>query len=252
MKKCAIIIPALNPTEALIEYVNELIHKGAKQIIVVNDGSLDECSSIFAKIESLPRCTVLTHEVNRGKGRALKTAFQYILKNHSDLHGVITADADGQHAIVDVVRVADALVKEDEALILGARDFSGAHVPFRSVLGNRSMNFLFHLLFRMKLQDTQTGLRGMTLKLLERFIHLKGERYEYEINMLIFARVQNVKMIEVPIQTLYFDRNSSSHYKAIKDSVKVCHRLLTGFVQSSSKKNPQLLADKMEGKTNEG
>lgn len=252
MKKCGIIIPALNPTEALIDYVNELLDKGARQIIVVNDGSIHDCSTVFSKIQLLPRCTVLTHERNRGKGRALKTAFQHILENHRDLHGVITADADGQHATFDVVKVAEALVQEEEALILGVRDFSGDHVPFRSVLGNRSMNILFHLLFRRKLQDTQTGLRGITLKLLEKLVHLKGERYEYEINMLIFAQVQNVNMIEVPIQTLYFDRNASSHYKAIKDSMKVCHRLISGFVQTASKKNLHSISEKMEGKTNEG
>lgn len=251
MKKCAIIIPALNPTEALIDYVNELLTKGARQVVVVNDGSIDDCSKIFSKIALLSRCTVLTHEKNKGKGRALKTAFRYILENCHDLHGVITADADGQHAISDVCKIANALEKEEDALLLGVRDFSDTNVPFRSTFGNRSMNFLFRHLFQADFQDTQTGLRGITMELLKKVVNVKGERFEYEINMLIYAQVQKVKIIQIPIQTLYFDRNSGSHFKVIKDSLKIFNRLISGFVQTSSK-GPYAVMEEIGGNTNEG
>lgn len=72
MINCAIIIPALNPTKSLVDYVNRLLAEGAAQIIVVNDGSNEELTHIFTELNAIENCTVLTHEKNKGKGRALK------------------------------------------------------------------------------------------------------------------------------------------------------------------------------------
>lgn len=248
MRNFVLIIPALNPPESLISYVGELLKHGVKQIIVVNDGSNEKCQYIFDKIETKPRCTVLTHRENRGKGRALKTAFQYVLEHHSDLPGVVTADADGQHAVEDVLKVGEALEEQKEALVLGVRDFHSAGVPFRSILGNRSMSILFRLLFGTHLEDTQTGLRGIVMNHLKKMVYLKGERFEYEINMLVYAKVQGIPFLEVPIQTLYFDKNSGSHYKAIIDSMKVFHRFIVGFFRSLSRKDVSFWEEKVEGK----
>src|SRR6478752_7355107 len=113
MINCAVIIPALNPTESLIEYVKTLAND-VQQIIVINDGSKQELADIFTELTNISRCTVLTHEINKGKGRALKTAFQYFLTDHSELNGVITADADGQHSIPDVIKLAEELSNTEE------------------------------------------------------------------------------------------------------------------------------------------
>ncbi|MFX0559957.1 glycosyltransferase family 2 protein [Tepidibacillus infernus] len=233
MKKYAIIIPSLNPTESLVHYVQSLLEKGVAQIVVVNDGSQLECNDIFSKIKKMDRCTVLKHELNLGKGRALKTAFQYVLENHSDLAGVITADADGQHSVEDVYKVAKTLENSDEQIVLGVRDFRQANVPFRSYIGNRITSGIFEFLFHHKLGDTQTGLRGIPQEILKQLVELKGERYEYEMNMLIYATKIKMKITEVPIQTLYFDHNKGSHYKSIVDSFKVLSRLISGFLQYS-------------------
>lgn len=233
MNNFAIIIPALNPTTSLIHYIKQLFVEGAKQVIVVNDGSKEECTDIFTELSKIEGCTVLTHQKNRGKGRALKTAFAYFLKHNHDMAGVITADADGQHSIEDVGKIARALVDHHQGIILGSRDFGEAGVPLKSFLGNRVTSTIFQCLYGTKLKDTQTGLRGIPKDELPWIIELKGERYEYEINMLIYARKMNVKILEVPIQTLYFNNNSGSHYNPLADSLKVFMKLISGFLYYS-------------------
>jgi glycosyltransferase involved in cell wall biosynthesis len=232
MNNCAVIIPALNPTEGLIDYVRTLA-KDIQQIIIVNDGSKKELTYIFAELMDIANCTVLTHEINKGKGRALKTAFQYILTYHSDLSGVITADADGQHSITDVLKLARELPETNKGILLGVRDFSETNVPVRSYIGNRVTSFLFQLFYGGRLEDTQTGLRGIPNQIVSQLAALKGERYEYEINMLIYVRKMNLKIKEIPIQTLYFDNNSGSHYNSVMDSIKVFTKLFSGLLKYS-------------------
>ncbi|KQL53048.1 hypothetical protein AN964_05670 [Heyndrickxia shackletonii] len=231
MKKCAVIIPVLNPAEDLIHYVAALLSNGVPQIIVVNDGSNKELIPIFEKLDAMERCTVLTHAVNRGKGRALKTAFAYFLEHFKDLVGVITADADGQHTVKDVCRIADALEGNDEGIILGVRDFDEVDIPKRSLIGNKLTSFIFRLLYGYNIKDTQTGLRGIPTNVLSSIIKLQGERYEYEMNMLIQAKKMNLTISEVPIETVYFNNNEGSHYNSIVDSTRIFIRLITGFLQ---------------------
>ena len=230
-EQCAVIIPALNPPIHLIDYVKTLQGKGATRIVVVNDGSRAECVDVFKEISSYNGCTVLTHQTNKGKGRALKTGFAYCLEQFDDVLGVITADADGQHAAEDVGKVTDALTTHD-GIVLGVRDFSEPHVPVKSYIGNRMTRYIFQLLSGQKLKDTQTGLRGISIKELPWMLKLKGERYEYEMNMLIHAIRTNVEIVEVPIQTLYFKGNSESHYRAVRDSLKILKQLLFGAAKS--------------------
>lgn len=229
MRNSVIVIPALNPSETLIDYVEELLQKGSALVVVVNDGSTLELTYIFEQLSTMERCQVLTHDVNRGKGRALKTAFEYILTIDTDLKGVVTADSDGQHSVEDIENIAEALETGERSLILGVRNLNAEHVPFRSTLGNRLTTFFFDWLFGYRLEDTQTGLRGIPASELKTLVQLKGERYEFEINMLIYARRNRLPFHEIPIETIYFNNNEGSHYKSIRDSVKIFRRMLREF-----------------------
>lgn len=138
MYNSTLIIPALNPTPHLIEYVSKLIACGFKKIILINDGSNKACCEIFEKLNLHPECDILTHAVNMGKGRALKDAFNYYLCTYADeFAGVITADSDGQHSVEDVIRLDEAMGKEPGALHLGVRDFDDPSVPPKSKFGNK-------------------------------------------------------------------------------------------------------------------
>ena len=129
-----VIIPSLNPDEKLRKTVSDLIAVGFDDIILVNDGSAPESVQNFPT--DVPECTILTHEVNRGKGAAMKTAFRYYLESARKTVGVITVDGDGQHIAEDVLACAREMCAQN-AVILGVRDFSEPQVPPRSRIGNR-------------------------------------------------------------------------------------------------------------------
>ena len=213
-----IMIPALNPDQKLTNYVKQLANEDFCEIVVINDGSSDKYDPIFDEIAVMEKCTVLRHKVNRGKGRALKTGMDYVLKNHPDCVGIVTGDADGQHRLKDTIRVAKELLRDDNRLILGSRNFNSPDIPARSSFGNKVTSGVFAVMFGQKLMDTQTGLRGIPLKM-----------FEYEMNMLIECRKHKIEIYEIPIDTVYIDENSSSHFNPIIDSVKIYLLIFRSF-----------------------
>lgn len=225
----AVVIPALNPDDKLIAYVDELQASGFDKIVVINDGSTTHVH-IFPELEKRKVC-VLTHVVNQGKGRGLKTGINYLLNAYSpsELTGLVTADADGQHSAEDTVKVA-ARLKEGAGLVLGTRDFSQENVPFKSRSGNRITTAVFSFFYGKKISDTQTGLRGLSYDFLKSCLAYPGERYEYEIAMLIGAVSEGLEIAEVPIRTIYYENNQNSHFSAVRDSARIYKVILAkGF-----------------------
>ncbi len=223
MKNAYIIIPALDPEEKLVSYIKELLDADFSDIIVVDDGSSPEHKPIFDQIKEKYDCTVITHSHNMGKGRALKNAFEHFLRipSVSEFEGVICVDCDGQHTVNDVCKIYDELCKGENELILGSRNFDLGNTPRKSVAGNKSVRLLFKLLCGLDLNDTQTGLRGIPTSLLPEYKNLKGERYEYEMNMLILSAHNKIPVKEIPIETVYIDENKGSHYRPFADSVRI-------------------------------
>lgn len=227
---CIVMIPALDPGPDLAAYAAALLARGPEALVVVDDGSGPGSREVFAALEALDRCTVLRHPVNRGKGRAMKTAFAYIL-NQSAWTGcaVVTADADGQHDAADVCAVGRAAREEGGKLVLGVRNLRLPSVPARSKVGNRLSSWAFHSLYGVRLEDTQTGLRGVPWELLSWCGEIKGERFEYEMNMLIRAARERRELREVTIQVIYFDNNRGTHLRAVRDSWRVFLVLASGL-----------------------
>lgn len=234
-KKAVVIIPALEPGDELIPYIDELITAGLEKIIVINDGSNPTYDPIFNAISEKSECVVLKHAINLGKGRALKNALNYYLNmtDYSDYCGVITADSDGQHGVKDVLALQDELCLEKKELILGVRDFDDEKVPFKSKYGNRITRTVFSLFHGVKLTDTQTGLRAIPNSIIPGYIDLFGERFEYETNMLVYTAINQIPFKEIPIETVYLDNNSGTHFNPIKDSIAIYKLLFSTFFKFS-------------------
>lgn len=230
VNKIIVLIPALNPDTKLINTVEELMKKNINDIIVINDGSNEKSIDIFKQIEN-KGIKVLVHDINKGKGRALKTAFEYILEKSPDCVGVVTADADGQHATGDIINIINELDKEKDKLILGARAFD-KNVPLKSKIGNVATRTLFKIAYGISLRDTQTGLRGIPMSYIKKLIDIEGERFEFEMNMLIETKVNNIEIKEITIETIYIDNNKQSKFKPIKDSMKVLNTFLKYILSS--------------------
>ena len=238
MDNIYIVIPAYEPDEKLTAVVEELYNETDCKLIVVNDGSGEDKRAVFESING--RAVLLEHEHNRGKGAALKTAFAYIKENVSGSYGVITADADGQHKTADIMRIADALEAHPDRLIMGCRKFTG-DIPFRSRFGNNMTRAVFRFAAGVGVSDTQTGLRGFSGSLTNFMLGLSGERYEFEMNMLLEAAREGIAFFEVPIETVYINDNKSSHFKPVRDSLRIyrdiikfsCSSLLSFLVDYS-------------------
>lgn len=227
-----IVIPAYNPDNKLLKLIESLHTLGLKDILIVNDGSNNSSKKIFEKIQQTYKIELLTHAVNLGKGRSLKTALNFCLDRYKGkLVGVVTADADGQHKSEDIKLIIEKLTKNKDSLVLGTRKFEGK-VPFKSKAGNLLTVWLFRFLTGIHVSDTQTGLRGIPLSYIPICISMEGERYEYEMNMLINTLTSDINIVEEDIKTVYLNGNKSSHFNPIIDSIKIYKVLFKFFLSS--------------------
>jgi dolichol-phosphate mannosyltransferase len=221
-----VLIPAYEPNDRLTELVTALASDArVDRIIVVNDGSTANCQPIFDAVSRCPNTLVLTHPVNRGKGAALKTALREAMSAPPDAVAV-TIDADGQHRPDDMFAVLEALTTHREALILGARRFDLSNVPLKSRLGNTITRSITSYLIGQRITDTQTGLRAFHRQHFETLAKIDGDRYEYEMNVLLACGKLGIPLVEVPIETVYLDNNAASHFNPVLDSIRIYKRIL--------------------------
>jgi len=227
----AIIIPSYEPSYKLISFTKNLLKNNSK-IIVVDDGSGIEYQNIFNQLKKM-NIVVLHHEKNLGKGKALKTAFNYCLNNDkNNLVGVVTTDDDGQHSVKDVLKIFQALKQNNNNLILGIRMFD-KNVPFKSKFGNFITRYIFFFVTHRWLHDTQTGLRGIPFSHLKKLTAIPGNCYDYEMNVLLLAKKLNFKIKEITISTIYIDENKRSHFNPIKDSFKIYLTIISFIFKKS-------------------
>ena len=232
------LIPAYEP-DAKILGITEELRKRKMDIVVVDDGSGPDYAELFDKLAV--GATVLTHAANRGKGAALKTGLEYINRYMAysetvmtgsgavSVYGrdtvIVTVDADGQHLPDDVLRVAEIAAVRRDALVLGSRALD-EEVPARSKFGNTVTRHVYSAATGVRVHDTQTGLRAFHRDMIPRLLEIKGERYEYEINMLMQLAAEGVPIIEERIETVYEDNNSGSHFRTVGDSFRVYKEIL--------------------------
>ena len=198
-----VIIPSYEPDERLISLLEDFRSQGIRDVIIVNDGSGDRYDEIFGRVRAIldeTGGTLLSHDVNRGKGRALKTGFSYVLKHYPSAVGVVTADSDGQHSTECILSVMKKLREKPDSLVLGVRTFDQEDVPWKSAFGNKLTMKILGYVSGVSVSDTQTQM------LLE-----TAGKYEIE---------------EVPIRTIYDSKeNHQTHFNPLKDSVRI-YRIL--------------------------
>ena len=221
-RQIPVIIPAYEPDEKMIILLERMQQADIKEIIIVDDGSEGEqYQKLFRRAQQEFSCEVIHHAVNLGKGRALKTAFNYCLNHYENLLGVVTIDSDGQHKVEDMMACMEKMLKYPEALILGCRDFRKSGVPLRSSFGNIMTSKVFKYLVGAEISDTQTGLRGISVAFMKHLMNVKGERFDFETNMLIETKEIGIPIVEVGIETIYLEENKSSHFRPIRDSMQI-------------------------------
>ena len=216
--RSVVLIPAYKPDQRLPQLV-ELLRGQGVDVLVVDDGGGETFQPLFERCAALG-APVVRHAVNLGKGRALKTGLNEIILRWPDANGVITADADGQHTPEDIRKVADALRENPRSLIIGGRTFAGK-VPWKSRAGNAITRAVFRIATGIRIHDTQTGLRGIPRETVGWMLAMPGERYEFEMNMLLQLRERMLPSLEVPIETVYIEENASSHFSPFRDAARI-------------------------------
>ena len=225
----SVVLPSLDPDDKLTAVIDGLLQYGFTDIILVNDGSKPENLHYFEDAASQhPEIHLLHHEVNKGKGAALKNAFRWFLENRPDGRGVVTVDGDNQHHPEDTRACCEHMLATGH-VVLGCRDFNQADVPGRSSFGNKTTSLIFKVFCGMTISDTQTGLRAIPRKALETFVNVKGERFEYETNMLLAMKDNGIPFDEVKIRTVYIEENKSSHFRVVRDSWRIYKLILAHF-----------------------
>lgn len=218
----AVLIPAYQPDSVLISLVQAL-HRENFRLIVTDDGSGPAYADIFSAL--LPYAEVLTCPENRGKGHALKCALRHLAADPQGCRAFITADADGQHTVADILRVREALLSGGR-FVLTTRTLHGKSVPLRSRVGNDLSRFFFSLAAGCFLEDNQSGLRGFSTDCLPWLTEIGGEKYDYEMNVLLYAARQELSITQLSIETVYLDGNQSSHFDPLHDTLRIYRRML--------------------------
>ncbi len=229
-----VVIPSYEPDERLITLLEDFRTQGIRNVIIVNDGSGEAYTEIFDRAQAILRDlggTFLVHEVNRGKGRALKTAFEWVLENAPEAPGVVTADSDGQHTVDCIRAVMQRLREQPKALVLGVRTFDGENVPWKSAFGNKLTMKVLSYVSGVRVSDTQTGLRGIPRAFMRDLLDVPGERFEFETQMLL-ETAGRYPIEEVPIRTIYDSKeNHQTHFNPLKDSVRIYRILGAKFIK---------------------
>lgn len=228
VKRAVVIIPAYQPSDALVRTVSQL-HDARLDVVVVDDGSGPNYDAIFSQLPE--KATLLRHSENKGKGAALKTAYAHVA-NEQLARLVVTADADGQHSASDIQNLIAVYQKHPGSLLLGVRQFDESHVPLKSRLGNVITRKVLSFLTAQTMTDTQTGLRAFDANILPFMINVSGDRFEYETHVLLACSRAGIPIVEEPIQTIYEEGNPSSHFDPVRDSFAI-YKEIAKFMSSS-------------------
>lgn len=232
MNKYIALIPAYEPDEELLALLPRLREAGF-ETVVVDDGSGEGYAHLFAEAEKYGR--VISYTPNRGKGYALKQGFEYILGAYGESCVTVTVDADGQHRSSDALKLCMRAEEQPQTLVLGSRSFTG-DVPARSRFGNNVTRTVFHVCSGKRIFDTQTGLRAFSGKLLPMMLGIEGDRYEYEMRVLLVLAHRGIAIEEIEIPTIYINENSASHFRPGRDSFRIYKEIFKFSLSPKSRK----------------
>lgn len=229
MVQVAVLIPALNPDQQLVQLIRKLqqVQSDLLAFVVVDDGSDNSHQPVFHKLAQFhePKLHILHHVQNQGKGAALKTGLNYCLQHFPQIRGIATMDSDGQHTVTALQSCLQQFQKNPQHLVIGTRQFN-QKIPFRSRFGNLLTSGLVRTFTHQDISDTQTGLRVIPVAYAQQLVHFPGNHYEFEFDMLLKAKAAGVTVTETPIPTIYLNGNRASHFRVVRDSLAIYSRFL--------------------------
>ncbi len=231
MEKIVVCIPAHNPTRSLNLLLERLMEYPFCRFVIVNDGSDAQSYEVFKKAANFEKVDVLHLKQNGGKGNAVKTALQFIMKNIPSIKGVLTCGADGQHEVKDIIKVASTSRVFEDGIILGMRDFDSEHISVLHRMHSQTMALLFKLLFKKRVVDFQSGLRFLPYHQLQWIKSCPGDTYNFDTNVLIEAIHREVPIYELPIGKVRISKSSFLQYDEVIHPKLISEQLLQSYLK---------------------
>ena len=231
MEKIVVCIPAYNPTRSLILLLEKLKKYPFSRIVIVNDGSDSKSDKVFEKAATIENVNILHLKQNGGKGKAIKNALHYIMKNIPSIKGVLTCGADGQHEVKDIIKVAKTSRIFLDGIILGMRDFNSEHISVIHRIHSHTLALLFKLLFKKRIVDFQSGLRFLPYHQLSWIKSCPGDSYRFDTNILIDAIRRKVPIYELPIGRVRMSQSSFLQYDEVINPKLITAQLLQSYLK---------------------
>jgi glycosyltransferase involved in cell wall biosynthesis len=214
----AAVIPAYNAAFTIQEVIRRT-RSVLPDVLVVDDGSIDGTRRLAE--ESGAR--VVSHPVNRGKGAALRTAFEDFKDRALD--ALVTLDADGQHDPADIPLLLEAFERTRADLIVGSREKAFPAMSAARRFGNRFSCGALTVFSGLRLPDSQSGFRLYALSFL-RSIQVQCDSYDAEMELLLRAQAGGFKVETVPLRSVVADGRAGSHYRPWRDTYRICRCVL--------------------------
>jgi len=214
MPEITAVLPAYNAgctVRAIVLRAREIVPR----VVVVDDGSTDDTRQQAEGAGA----RVLSHSANRGKGAALRTAFEALKREALD--ALITLDADGQHDPYDIPILIEAFRSRRADLIIGSRDEAFPAMPCWRRFGNRFSSSALAFFSGLRLPDSQSGFRLYSIPFV-RSLCLRGDAYEAEMESLLQAAALGLRVETVPVRFTVADGRDGSHFRPWRDTYRIC------------------------------
>jgi glycosyltransferase involved in cell wall biosynthesis len=223
--KIYIVIPAYNEEAVIQQVIQEVKSAGYGNIIVVDDGSLDRT---FEAIKNA-KITALRHKINRGKGAATKTGIEAAKLLGAEI--IVTMDGDGQHDPADIASLTKPIIDQQAEVVLGSRLHNPEGMPWYKIWQNWVGNLITWYLFGLWVRDSQSGLRAYSRHAAE-VINTRGDRYEYDSEVLREIYIYKLKFQEVPIKVRYTEYSMGKmHKQGFANGVKTVYKMMWKMMQ---------------------
>ncbi|MDP4282570.1 MAG: DUF2062 domain-containing protein [Bacteroidota bacterium] len=216
--RCCVIMPTFNNAGTLESVIRD-VEDFTEDIIIVNDGSTDETSSIIDHLADRSLLTVISYPSNRGKGFAIRNGFKKAIE--MGFRYAITIDSDGQHYAEDIPKFIEMVENHPDSMIIGAREMNKPEIPGSSHFGHKFSIFWFKVETGIKIPDVQSGYRLYPLDKLKK-LHFHTTKYEFEVEVMVRLAWHRIPLHFVPIEVYYAPPEERvSHFRKFTDFTRV-------------------------------
>ncbi len=212
------VVPVFNNAAMIRDVVERCLQQHLDGVLVIDDGSTD--AVVGDLLADRKEVTVIRHEKNLGKGRALTTALNYLAERNIDY--MITLDGDGQHYPEDIAGVLPVLADNDHTLAIGMRDFEKSHATEKSRFGRKFSNFWMYVETGIKVGDAQSGFRAYPVKYIKQ-LRCLCSHYNFETEIMVKAAWAGISIVDVPIRVWYPENPEErvSSFRPFMDNLRI-------------------------------